>query len=130
MLGYDLDGGTLTSVPVRGPARVLMRETVYVPEIDMLLTMTRIKGEDGAVGNLAYDIEGKKWVGIELPCSDGQPRVADSTGWHMSGSRSIHYDPTLRLAIFYFKAAEVFVARLDKAGLKTFAVKLQEMKKP
>lgn len=130
MLRYDLDNGELTTVPVQGPAGVFMREAVHVPEIDMLLTMTRTKGESGAVGNLAFDIEGKKWVGIELPCSDGQARIpAENNYWHTTGSRSIHYDPAFKLAIFYFTAAEVFVARLDKEALKTFAVKLQEPKK-
>jgi hypothetical protein len=108
-----------------------MRETVYLPELDMLLNMFRVKTDNGQVGNLAYDIENKKWIGLDLPMSDGQPRAGTGVGyWCFGGGRSLHYDPGLKLAVFFFSNTEVLVLKPDKAGLKTFEVKLQEPKKP
>jgi hypothetical protein len=113
---------------VQRPEFIVMRETAYLPEIDMLLSAGRALGPNGEIGNLAYDIEQKKWIGIELPCSDGKPRLNDKP--YSSISLALHYDPTLKLAILLGNSQqEVMVARIDKATLKTFEVKLQEPKK-
>jgi hypothetical protein len=128
MMRYDMEGGKLTTIPVTGAAGVFMRETVYVPEIDMLVNMMRAKGTAEQVGNLAYDIEGQKWVGLEMPFSNGQPYLPKEY-FATTGSRSIHYDPAYKVAVFYYDANEVWIARFDKATLRTFEAKLQEPKK-
>lgn len=124
---YDLATGTLTTTPVKRPQFIVMRETVYVPEIDMLLSAARVTGPGGAVGNLAYDIANKQWVGLELPCDDGKPRTTEAA--YSSISLALHYDAKLKLLILLSNTQEVLVARIDKGSIKTFAVKLQELKK-
>ncbi|HOX06948.1 MAG TPA: sigma-70 family RNA polymerase sigma factor [Planctomycetota bacterium] len=128
MMRYDLAGGALTIIPGKGRPGCFMRETVYVPEIDMLLNEIRVQG-DGAAGNLAYDIEGQKWVGLNLPYEGKEQYISTREYWATTGSRSLHYDPLFKVAVFYYRDQEVGVARLDKPGLKTFEVKLQEPKK-
>jgi hypothetical protein len=128
MMRYDLELGALTVLDVQGAAGVFMRETVYVPEIDMLLNEVRVAGE-GAAGNLAFDIEAKKWVGLDLPYEGKEQYLSGRDYWATTGSRSLHYDPLFKVAVFYYYPEEVGVLRLDKAGLKTFAVPLQEPKR-
>ncbi len=128
MMRYDMDGGALTVIDVKGPAGIFMRETVYVPEIDMLLNEVRVQGEGGA-GNLAFDIEGGKWLGLDLPYDGKDQYLSSREYWATTGSRSLHYDPALKVAIFLYGAEEVGVLRAEKPGLKTFEVKLQEPKK-
>jgi hypothetical protein len=105
-----------------------MRETVYVPEADMLLNEIRVQGE-GAAGNLAYDIEGRKWVGLDLPFEGKEQYLSTREYWATTGSRSLHYDPDFKVSVFLYGWDQVAVLRLDKAGLKTFEVKLQEPQK-
>ena len=130
MMRYDMADGTLTTIPGKGRPGCFMRETVYVPEVDMLVSDMRVQGE-GAAGNLAYDIENQKWVGLDLSFSDKDQRLPqkDNGYWPFIGSRSLHYDPVLKLLIFFYTDTEIALARLDKASLKTFEVKLQEPKK-
>jgi hypothetical protein len=49
--------------------------------------------------------------------------------WCFGGGRSLHYDPGLKRAVFFFGNNEVLVLRPEKAGLKTFEVPLQAPKK-
>lgn len=124
----DLAKGTVTTHPVARPEFIVMRETAYLPEIDMILSAGRTVGPNGEIGNLAYDIGQKKWIGIEMPCSDGKPRLNDKP--YTSISLALHYDATLKLAILLGNSQqEVMVARIDKATLKTFEVKMQQPKK-
>jgi hypothetical protein len=124
----DLATGTVTTHPVVRPEFIVMRETAYIPELDMILSAGRAQGSNGEIGNLAYDIELKKWVGIDLPCSDGKPRLNDKP--YTSISLALHFDPALNLAILLGNSQqEVLVARIQKATLKTFEVKAQETKK-
>jgi hypothetical protein len=124
----DPTKGTVTTHPVRRPEFIVMRETAYLPELDMILSAGRTVGPNGEIGNLAYDIEQKKWIGIEMPCSDGKPRLNDKP--YTSISLALHYDATLKLAILLGNSQqEVMVARIDKATVKTFEAKLQEPKK-
>jgi len=128
MTRYDFKTGEVGGDPVPGkPECVYMRATVYIPELDMVLSAGRQTGSDGSAGNLAYDIEGKKWVGLVLPCSDNQPRVNDKP--YTDISLSLRYDPQLKLAILHSNQQEILAARLEKGSLKVFAPKLQEPKK-
>jgi hypothetical protein len=127
MYCYDMASGAFTTTAVQGPERVFMRETVYIPEIDMLLNLGRVKGISGEIGNLAYDIENKKWVGIQMECSDNKPRLYDNQYWPFA--MGLHYDAELKIAIFEFSTQEILVARMNKKSLKTFEVKWQEANK-
>jgi hypothetical protein len=123
MLCYDMKTGNLTQDSNTGkPANIYMRGTAYIPEIDMLLNVGRVTSADGQVGNLAYDIQNKKWVGIQFPCSDGLPRVNDKP--YSEINLSLYYDEKLKLLIFHSNEMEVLVARINKTSLKFFDAKI------
>ncbi|MCW8130815.1 MAG: hypothetical protein KIS92_10730, partial [Planctomycetota bacterium] len=129
VLRYEMKTGQVeTHATPPSPEFIFMRETVYVPELDMLLNAGRTTSPDGAWGNLAYDIEKKKWVAVVLPCSDGKPRLNDKP--YSQIDLGLAYDPGLKVAVFYYPGAqEVLAARLSPDGLKTFEPKIQEPKK-
>jgi len=129
MTRYDMKTGEVTTgeTPPGKPAGVYLRGAAYLPELDLVLSAGRQAGEGGAGGNLAYDIEGKKWIGLGLPCSDGQPRVNDQP--YSDINLSVAYDPGLKLAVFHSNQQEILAARFDKAGLKTFEARLEEPKR-
>ncbi len=127
MMRYDVKSGALTVLKNKG-AVVFMRETVYVPEIDMLLNMMRWKNGKMA-GNLAFDIEAGKWVGLDLPFEGKNQYISSRQYWAVTDSRSLHYDPTYKVALFFYTWKEVGALRLEKTGLKTFEVKPPEPKK-
>ncbi|HOX08920.1 MAG TPA: kelch repeat-containing protein, partial [Planctomycetota bacterium] len=117
MYRYDMKSGELAVDSSPGsPVGLYMRSPAYIPELDMVLSSGRQNGPNGEVGNLAYDIEGKKWVGLVLPCSDGKPRIEKD----FPHNSSVAYDPKLKLALFYSGEQWILAARLEKAGLKTF----------
>jgi len=128
VMRYDLETGALTTIPTARPEKVWMRETAYIPELDMLLNVGRVQGPDGQVGNLAYDIENSKWVGLELPMSDNKPHLYDNGYWPVS--LVLHYDTTLKVAVFLLTTQEVFVTTFDKASAKAFEVTLHAAKPP
>ena len=69
-----------------------------------------------------------KWVGVEAPCSDGQPRTNEKD--YSSISLALHYDAGLKLLVMLWNSQqEVLAMRVERAGLKTFDVKLKEKKK-
>ena len=114
---YDMKTGEVTATSPGSPVGIYMRGCAYVPELDMVLSAGR-QTSGGSTGNLAYDIEAKKWVGLVLPCSDGQPRVNDKA--YSDINLVVAYDPGLKLALFHSNAQEILAARLEKATLKTF----------
>jgi hypothetical protein len=115
MYRYHFDDGVLTRLEVPPVEGVLMRETVYVPEIDMLLNVGRVATPGGATGNLAYDIAANRWVGLALPRVGGPDRANASMY-----SESLHYDPVLKVAIWlHGNGQEVLLAHLTREGLKT-----------
>jgi hypothetical protein len=128
MIRYDMKSGeAATDAPSGKPVGVYMRGAAYIPELDMVLSAGRQTGAGGEVGNLAYDIENKQWVGIVLPCGDGQPRVNDKD--YSDINLSVAYDPGLKLAVFHSNQMEILAARMDRAALKTFEVRMQAPKK-
>lgn len=128
MLRYDMKTGDITQDSATGqPENIYMRGTAYIPELDMLLNVGRVAGPDGKIGNLAYDIQNKKWVGIQFPCSDGLPRTNEKP--YSEINLSIYYDPKLKMAIFHSNQMEILVSRIDKASLKIFEAKIVPPKK-
>jgi hypothetical protein len=98
------------------------REICYVPQIDTVLCISRIKGAGGKTGNLAFDIKTGKWVGLDVRCSDG----ADWGGRRRQRYEGLTmlYDPAYNLAIYVGSTTgqDVRVARLRKEGLKAFEI--------
>jgi hypothetical protein len=126
MYRYDLKTGEVSSESPGSPAGIYMRGSAYIPELDMVLSAGR-QTSGGSTGNLAYDIEGKKWVGLALPCSDGTPRVNDKP--YSDINLVVAYDPGMKLALFHSNAQEILAARLEKASLKTFEPAMGAAKK-
>jgi hypothetical protein len=128
MTRYDMKTGEVTTENASSkPEAVYMRATAYIPELDMVLSAGRQTGPDGTVGNLAYDIENKKWIGLQFPCSDNQLRLSDKP--YSDISLSLQYDPQLKLVLFHSNQQEILAARIDKSRIKTFEVKFQEPRK-
>jgi hypothetical protein len=128
MRKYDMATGKVETITVpSSPELVWMRDTAYVPELDMLLNSARVKAPGGEIGNLAYDIAAKKWVGLVLPCADGKPRTHHKP--YARISLALHYDARLKVAIFLQSSQEILVLRAAKAGLKTFEPKMKVPKK-
>jgi len=123
---YDMKTGEVTSESPGSPVGIYMRGCAYIPELDMVLSAGR-QTSGGSTGNLAYDIEGKKWVGLALPCSDGQPRVNDKP--YSDINLVVAYDPGMKLALFHSNSQEILAARLEKASLKTFEPAMGAAKK-
>ncbi|MCX7805388.1 MAG: kelch repeat-containing protein, partial [Planctomycetota bacterium] len=119
MYCYELATGKLTykETGQKIPG-VFPREMVYVPELDMLLCITRISGPGGVAGNAAFDPEKGRWVGLVLPCSDGKPHFIGGNACHSS---VLQYDPAYKLAISTGGPWEpIAVCRFDKETLKIF----------
>ncbi len=116
---YDFKGGKLTAFKCRRPphGRRWMRETVYVPGLDMLVGVGRAKSPDGAAGNLAFDIEAGKWVVLAFDYGDGKEHLTTgSSGQHVSDG--LHYDPLYKVLLLNRNNRQVLVARPEKKGLK------------
>lgn len=121
---YDMKTGEVTADPPSAkPECAYMRGAVYLPELDMILTAGRQKNAEGAIGNLAYDLEKKKWVGLELPCSDQQPRVNDQA--YSDINLAVAYDPEFKVVILHTNQQEILVGCIDKASIKMFEPKFQ-----
>jgi len=116
---YDMKTGKLSRVKTN-LAPGFIREVVYVPELDMLLSMNRKEAPGGKLVNLAFDIEKKKWLGLELEFSDGKPHKPDHYWYY---SRALAYDPKLKLALFFDTTRDIWALRLEEAGLKRIELK-------
>jgi hypothetical protein len=121
MMQYEMASGKLTIHNALTVKPVFMRETVYIPEMDMLINMIRVQSSDDKIGNYAYDIANDKWIGLELPFGDGNSYLPKSY-FSTSGSRSIHYDPVMKIAIFLYEADAIWFLKIDKSKLNTFPV--------
>ncbi len=116
---YDFEGGKLTAFECPRPphGRRWMRETVYVPELDMLVGLGRAKSAQGTAGNLAFDIAAGKWVVLVLNYSDGKEYLTTGgSGQHVSDG--LHYDPLYKVLLLHRNNKQVLVARPEKKGLK------------
>ncbi|OOG22022.1 hypothetical protein B1C78_15535 [Thioalkalivibrio denitrificans] len=118
LLRYDMDDGSLERLNPP-PSGIRMRETVHVPEIDMLVNIVRVRNGD-EVGNLAYDIRNRRWVGLALPFDGEEQYITEGRYWGTRHTRTLHYDQELGVLIFHFTSDEIGVARLDPDSLETF----------
>jgi len=117
MYRYDFKGGTLTRLACPRAANVFARETVYVPELDMLLNVARNRAAGGGEGNLAFDIKAGKWVLLQLPYAKGSSH-GRKRSHHVSDG--LLFDPEYKVAIHHRNNWQVLVVRLEKKDLKVF----------
>ncbi len=128
MLRYDMKTGRMERHSAPGvPENIWMRDTVYIPELDVLLNAGRTRGAGGETGNLAYDIENARWIGIAMPFGDGQERINDKP--YSSINLSVAYDPALKIALFHSNAQEIFASRMDKNAAKIFEAPMKKSEK-
>jgi hypothetical protein len=126
MYRYDFKGGKLTRIPCPRPDKVFMRETVYVPELDMLLNVARSRAAGGGEGNLAFDIEAGKWVLLQLPYAKGTTHGRNRSH-HVSDG--LLFDPEYKVAIHHRNNWQVLVVRPEKKGLKILEAPVAKPKK-
>ncbi len=121
----DMKAGEVEQVPTN-LAPGFVREVEYVPELDMLLSMNRKETPGGKVVNLAFDIENRQWVGLDLEFGDGKPHKPNHYWYY---SRALAYDAELKLALFFDRAGSIaspgsiWVLRLEKDGLRRVEIK-------
>jgi len=125
MYRYDFEGGNLTRLPCPRPQNVFVRETAYVPDLDMVMSISRGKAMAGGVGNLAYDICAGKWVLAGLTHADGKTHVSERR--HVSDG--LLYDPLYRVLLIHRNNYQVLVARPEKKGLIFFDAPITKPKK-
>jgi len=111
---YDMKTGKRVSVKTNAKPG-FVREVVYVPELDMLLSMNRKKTPGGTAVNLAFDIENSKWVGLVIPFGDRKPHLPTHYWYY---DRVLAYDPLHKVALFYDRPNMIWLLRLKKDGLK------------
>jgi hypothetical protein len=120
LVRYDMKTGAISKAETN-IAPGFVREVVYVPELDMLLSMNRKKAPDGTPVNLAFDIEKKKWVGLDLKFGDGKPHLPTHYWYY---SRALAYDPKLEVVLFVDKnPALIWALHPKKNGLKRIELK-------
>lgn len=119
---YDLKTGEAKWMNAAGKDRaaVSSRETIYLPEIDMVLIGARVPGKDGKSLWLTYDCASNAWVGVELTGADpiGQnPRLS------FNNSMGLLYDPSRKLVWAVGQNSHVHVLRFDPKKTEIKALK-------
>lgn len=115
---YDFKTGTAKWLEPTGAkaAVVPCRETVYLPDADLVLIGARVKGEAGGWRWLAYDCAANAWVSLDLPGDDpvGTPPRAGA----FNNSMGLMYDPARKLVWAVGQHSHVHALRFDPKALK------------
>jgi len=113
VVAYDLKSGAAKGLNAAGKekAAVHSRETVYLPELDMVLIGGRVPGPDGKPLWLLYDCGQNAWLGVALAGAD--PIGKGTTGNSFNNSMGLMVDPTRKLVWAVGQNSHVHVLRLD-----------------
>jgi Galactose oxidase, central domain len=107
---YDIKMFKLAWLDPAGADKALVpcRETVYLPEADMVLIGARVKDGDGKLRWLAFDCAANAWVSLALTGSDpiGKARA-------FNNSMGLMYDPGRKLIWAVGQHSEVYALRFD-----------------
>jgi hypothetical protein len=121
VVSYDIATGVATQLDPRGSgaAAVPSRETIYIPDWNLVLLAARTL-VDGKPYWLAYDCAKNEWLGIELLGSDPIGKGTSKGIFH--NSVGLMFDPNRNLVWAVGQHSEVSVLRLDKqtARIKRF----------
>jgi hypothetical protein len=96
-----------------GKALVSCRETVYVPDADVVLVGARVTDADGALVWLAYDCAKNAWVGV--PCAGEDPIGKKGA---FNNSVGLVYDPERKLVWAVGQYSQVHALKLDVSQAK------------
>src|SRR5262249_20335183 len=99
----------------RSSAAVPSRETVYLPDEDMVLLAARTQSTDRWLW-LAYDCTANAWKGLDLAGDDPIGKGTSSRAFH--NSVGMMYDPNRKLVWFVGQNSEVYTLRLDLSSVE------------
>jgi hypothetical protein len=118
VLAYDLQSAEARWLESRGHshASVPSRETVYLPDADLVLLAARTRIYDRSLW-LAYDCAANAWKGLELPGDDPIGRGTSGGAFH--NSVGMMYDPARKLVWFVGQNSHVTTLKLDRASAVT-----------
>ena len=112
---YDLASGEAKWLepPGREHAAVPSRETIYLPDEDLVLLGARAVIDDKQLW-LAYDCAKNEWHGLELSGDD--PIGKGTFGRSFNNSVGLMYDPSRKLVWAVSQYSHVHVLRLDRSA--------------
>ena len=107
---YDLKSGEAKWLDPTGADKAIIhsRETIYLPDDDVVLIGGRVKDEAGAWHWLAYDCTANAWMSIELTGDDPVGKTGS-----FNNSMGLMYDPGRKLIWAVGQHSHVHAARLD-----------------
>ncbi|MBA4186481.1 MAG: hypothetical protein C0467_00540 [Planctomycetaceae bacterium] len=110
---YDIAGSTLKWLDPAGAEQALghCRETIYLPELDMVLIGARTKDSAGNWRWVGFDCATDGWVTITIPGDDpiGKRPIP------FNNSMGLMYDPARKLVWAVGQHSQVYVLNLDRA---------------
>ena len=114
VLACDIQSGETQWLAARGRshAAVPSRETVYLPDQDLVVLAARTNKDDRLLW-LAYDCDSNAWRGLELPGDDPIGKGTSSGTFH--NSVGMTYDPHRKLIWFVGQNSHVTTLKLDVA---------------
>jgi len=121
VVSYDMKSGEVRWLEPAGREKAVtrMRECVYIPEADMVMTGGRVKGPGGKLVWTFYDCAANKWRGCDFP---GKGPLTDWRGREQphSVSMGLMYDTKRKLVWVVGQNSELTVLKFDPktAGLK------------
>jgi len=126
VMAYDMKSGEAKWLGAAGKrqARVRMRETVYVPEHDLVMIAGLIRAADGRMLWLLYDCEKNAWFGASL-AGKAHPignRGRDSRGAVFNNSLGLMHDSKRGLIWAVGQYSQVYVLRLDPRAARLVAL--------
>jgi hypothetical protein len=112
---YDFKTEQLVWLEPSGAAKALApcRETVYIPEADVVLVGARVAAADGTLQWLAYDCEKNAWLGVPLVGDDPIGKKGA-----FNNSMGLMYDPERKLVWAVGQMSQVYALKLDMSKAK------------
>lgn len=117
VMEYDMTTAATKWLDSAGAARAAVpsRETVYVPELDLVLLAARTRAADRWLW-LAYDCASNAWKGLEIPGDDPIGKGTSEGVFH--NSVGMMYDPNRKLVWFVGQNSHVTTLKLDLTSVK------------
>ncbi len=112
---YDMKTFEVSWLKPEGTAKALVpcRETVYIPEADMVLVGARVTDADGAQLWMAYDCAKNAWVGLPLA---GEDPIGKKGAFN--NSMGLMYDPNRKMVWAVGQHSQVYALKLDVSKAK------------
>ena len=112
---YDMKTFAVSWLKPEGMANALVpcRETIYIPEADLVLVGTRVTDADAAQLWLAYDCAKNAWVGIPLAGDDPIGKKGA-----FNNSMGLMYDPNRKVVWAVGQHSQVYALKLDVSKAK------------